>query len=519
MLAIHGQPVAGFPGLHGGRARGSIIACIFEDTPTMVERADDTGLSDGQQPSRGTLLDKIWRQHLIAPSGHPAGGESLLAIDRIFLHERTGSVALKGLRERGRPVRRAAQVFCTIDHIVDTRPGRGDSTLVPNGSDFIRQTRAATAAAGIRLFDIDDPDQGIVHVISPELGLALPGLTIVCPDSHTCTQGGVGAMAWGIGSTEAEHALATGTLRLKKPRSLRVMLDGTLPGGVGAKDLSLLLISRHGAAGGAGKAMEFAGSAVRALSVEARLTLCNMATEFAAMTGLVAPDDATYQYLAGRRHAPQGAEFDAALAHWRTLPSDHDAMFDEEIRLDMRGMAPMITWGTSPQHAIPVNQPVPDADHSGASREAHARALHYMGIAPGEHLTNLRIDAAFIGSCTNGRIEDLRSAAHVLEGRRVAPGVRALCVPGSTSVKRQAEAEGLDKVFEAAGFEWRESGCSLCFYAGGEDLGLGKRVVSSTNRNFEGRQGPGTRTHIASPATVAASAVRGRIADAREFAP
>ena len=300
---------------------------------------------------------------------------------------------------------------------------------------------------------------------------------------------------------------------------MRVSLDGTPARGVAAKDLSLLLISRHGAAGGAGKAIEFAGSAVRALSVEGRLTLCNMATEFAAVTGLVAPDDVTYEYLAGRRYAPQGRDFDAALSHWRTLPSDDDAVFDEEIRIDMRDMAPMITWGTSPQHAIAVNQPVPDAEHSGASREAHARALQYMGLAPGERLTDLRIDSAFIGSCTNGRIEDLRGAARLLEGRRVAAGVKALCVPGSMAVKRQAEAEGLDAIFEAAGFEWRESGCSLCFYAGGEDLGLGKRVVSSTNRNFEGRQGPGTRTHIASPATVAASAVRGRIADVREFEP
>lgn len=493
----------------------------------MRERGRHEGQYVGQPPAPATLFDKIWRQHLIGPSGGAPGpsggdlgdGQSLLAIDRIFLHERTGSVALKGLRERGRPVRKRGQVFCTIDHIVDTRPGRGDDTLVPNGSDFIRQTRAAAAAAGIRLFDVSDPDQGIVHVISPELGLALPGLTIVCPDSHTCTQGGVGALAWGIGSTEAEHALATGTLRLKKPRTLRVVLDGTLPTGVGAKDLSLLLISRHGAAGGAGKAIEFAGAAVRALDVEARLTLCNMATEFAAMTGMVAPDDVTYEYLAGRRHAPQGGHFEAALQHWRRLPTDPEAVFDEEIRLDTGVMAPMITWGTSPQHAVPVTDRVPDAEHSGASREAHARALHYMDVKPGEALTDLRIDAAFIGSCTNGRIADLRSAARVLEGRHVAPGVKALCVPGSSAVKRQAEAEGLDRIFEAAGFEWRNSGCSLCFYAGGEDLGLGKRVVSSTNRNFEGRQGPGTRTHIASPATVAASAIRGRIADARGFTP
>ena len=466
------------------------------------------------QPPASTLFEKIWRQHLIVPGDH-----SLLAIDRIFLHERTGSIALRGLRERGQPVRNRAQVFCTIDHIVDTRPGRGDDTPVPNGRDFIRQTRAAAHEAGIRLFDVTDPDQGIVHVISPELALALPGLTIVCPDSHTCTQGGIGALAWGIGSTEAEHALATGTLRLKKPQTLRVSFDGALSTAVGAKDLCLLLISRHGAAGGSGKVIEFAGSAVRALEIEARLTLCNMATEFSAVSGLIAPDDRTFEYLCERRFAPRGTLWDMALEQWRRLPSDADAVFDQEIRIDSGDLAPMITWGTSPQHAIRVTDRVPDAEHSGSSREAHARALAYMRVAPGEPMTSLRIDAAFIGSCTNGRIADLRSAARILDGRHVAPGVYALCVPGSSAVKRQAEAEGLDRVFKSAGFEWRDAGCSLCFYAGGEDLGLGKRGVSSTNRNFEGRQGPGTRTHIASPATVAASAVRGHIADARTLAP
>jgi 3-isopropylmalate/(R)-2-methylmalate dehydratase large subunit len=468
----------------------------------------------GGQSAPATLFDKIWQQHVVARNGE----FSLVAVDRIFLHERTGSIALQGLRERGQPVRNRGQVFCTIDHIVDTRPGRGDDTPVPNGSDFIRRTRQAAREAGIRLFDVTDPDQGIVHVISPELGLVLPGLTIVCPDSHTCTQGGIGALAWGIGSTEAEHALATGTLRMKRLKNLRITLEGTLPPGVGAKDISLLLISRHGAAGGRGKAIEYAGSAVRALDIEGRLTLCNMATEFSAVTGMVAPDDTTFHYLAGKRYAPSGAAWDDALAHWQSLPSDPGAAFDQELRIDVADLAPMITWGTSPQHAVRVTDQVPDAAHSGASPEAYARALSYMDVSPGTAMTSLRIDAAFIGSCTNGRIADLRSAARVLEGRHVAPGVRALCVPGSSEVKRSAEAEGLDKIFKAAGFEWREAGCSLCFYAGGEDLGLGKRVVSSTNRNFEGRQGPGTRTHIASPATVAASAVSGHIADARAIA-
>jgi len=479
------------------------------------QRREERPAGDRRPQHSATILDKIWREHLIA-----AGGDrGLLAIDRVFLHERTGAIALEGLRERGRRVFAASQVFCTIDHIVDTRSGRGDSTLVPNGRDFIVHTRAAARHAGIRLFDVTDPDQGIVHVISPELGLALPGLTIVCPDSHTCTQGGVGAFAWGIGSTEAEHALATGTLRLTKPRSLRVTFDGRLTPGVGSKDLSLLLISRHGAGGGNGMAIEFAGSAVRALGVEERLTLCNMAAEFSAVTALIAPDDTTFAYLSGRRYAPREARWDLALTHWRSLSSDPSAVFDAEIRLDVNDLAPMITWGTSPQHAVQITDAIPGESAAGTSREAYRRAVAYMGVTPGVPLTSLAIDAAFIGSCTNGRIADLRSAARVLEGRRVARGVRAICVPGSSTLKRQAEAEGLDRIFKDAGFEWRESGCSLCFYAGGEDLGLGKRVVSSTNRNFEGRQGPGTRTHIASPATVAASAVNGHIADVRRFEP
>jgi 3-isopropylmalate/(R)-2-methylmalate dehydratase large subunit len=442
-------------------------------------------------------------------------GPAWIAIDRLFLHERTGSIALEGLRQRGRPVRAPERAFCTIDHIVDTRPGRTDQTLMPGGREFITRTRAAAHAAGIRLFDVNDRDQGIVHVISPELGLALPGLTIVCPDSHTCTQGAVGAFAWGIGSTDAEHALATGTLRLHKPATQRVSFEGKLGAWVGAKDLSLRLLSRCGVAGGRGKALEFAGSAVRSLDMEARFTLCNMATEFSAVTGMVAPDDTTFSYLAGRDFAPQGELWDRALENWRALPSDEDASFDEAISIDVDDLTPMITWGTSPQHASPVTGIVPHAADSGTTRESHERAMRYMDLEPGELLSSLTIDAAFIGSCTNGRISDLRSAARVLNGRKIATGIRALCVPGSSRVKRQAEAEGLDRIFRASGFEWRESGCSLCFYAGGEDLGAGKRAVSSTNRNFEGRQGPGTRTHIASPATVAASAILGHIADVR----
>lgn len=458
-----------------------------------------------------TLFEKLWRQHLIAEL---PGAIGLLAIDRVFLHERTGSIALKSLQESGRTVRDPARVFCTMDHIVDTFPGRGDETTMPGGKAFITETRAAAQAAGIHLFDVRDPDQGIVHVISPELGIVLPGATVVCPDSHTCTQGALGAFAWGIGSTEAEHALATGTLRVQKPRTMRVSFNGTPGAGVVAKDLSLALIARNGSVGGNGCAVEFAGDAVRALDMEARLTLCNMATEFSAITGFIAVDDVTIEYLRGRRYAPQGAAFELALASWRNLHSDAGATFDAEMVIDVDELTPMVTWGTSPQHAVPVRSRVPDEASSGTTAQSYRQALEYMGLSAGTRLTELTIDAAFIGSCTNSRVSDLRRAAAVLRGRRVAPGVRAICVPGSMTVKRQAEAEGLDRVFRAAGFEWRESGCSMCFFAGGESFGKRERVISSTNRNFESRQGPETRTHIASPETVAASAIAGRIADA-----
>ncbi len=462
-----------------------------------------------------TLFEKLWRQHLIAEL---PGGVGLLAIDRVFLHERTGSIALKSLHEAGRTVRDPARVFCTMDHIVDTIPGRSDDTRMPGGKAFITETRAAALAAGIRLFDVQDPDQGIVHVISPEFGIALPGTTIVCPDSHTCTQGALGAFAWGIGSTEAEHALATGTLRVQKPNSMRVSFAGVLGVGVSAKDLSLALIARYGSVGGNGYAVEFAGAAVRALDMEARLTLCNMATEFSAVTGFIAVDDVTIDYLRGRRYAPRAEAFTAAAAAWRELLSDPAARFDAEIEIDVTELAPMVTWGTSPQHAVPVTASIPDEIDSGTTPQSYQRALEYMGVTAGTRLQDLSIDAAFIGSCTNSRMSDLRRAAAILRGRKVAPGVRAICVPGSMTVKRLAEAEGLDHVFRAAGFEWRESGCSMCFFSGGESFGKRERVISSTNRNFESRQGPETRTHIASPETVAASAIAGHLADVRMLA-
>lgn len=465
-----------------------------------------------------TLFDKLWDEHVVADLGD---GAALILIDRIFLHERTGSVALESLAEAGRRVRDPASAFCTMDHIVDTLPGRGDATLMPSGTEFIQRTRHAARAAGIRLFDLDDAHQGIAHVVSPELGIALPGATLVCPDSHTCTLGGLGALAWGIGSTEAEHALATQTLRVNKPRNLRVRCDGALPAGVTAKDLILHLIGRFGAGGGAGCAVEFTGSAIAALDVEARLTLCNMAVEFSAFTGLIAPDEKTIDYLRGKPYAPRGEHWDAAVAHWRTLRSDEGAAFHREIAVDCGALAPAVTWGTSPQHAVAITGAVPDPAQAADanSRAAMERALAYMDLRPGQPLRRLAIDAAFIGSCTNSRLSDLRAAADLLRGRRVAAGVRAICVPGSASVKRAAEAEGLHRVFLDAGFEWREAGCSMCFYAGGEAMGHRARVISTTNRNFESRQGPETRTHLASPATVAASAVLGRIAAAGELPP
>lgn len=448
-----------------------------------------------------SLFEKLWAAHAIAET---EGGATIVAIDRVFLHERTGAAALNSLAAAGRTPLDPARAFVAMDHIVDTLPGRGDQTLMPGGQAFITETRAAAQAAGIRVFDVNDPDQGIMHVVSPELGIVLPGLTLVAPDSHTCTQGAVGALAWGIGSTEAEHALATTTLRIRKPPAMRVRFEGRLAPGVTAKDMALALIAAHGAAGGQGHAVEFAGEAVRALPMEARMTLCNMATEFAAFSATIAPDEVTLAWLKGRRYAPEGALWDRAVESWKTLVSDEDAVFDREIVMDAGSIRPMVSWGTSPMQSVPLDGVVPDT--------APDKPLAYMGLERGQPLAGLRIDGAFIGSCTNSRLSDLRRAAAIVQGRKVAPGVRAIVVPGSQAVKRAAEAEGLDKLFLDAGFEWRESGCSMCFFAGGESFGPQERVISSTNRNFESRQGKGTRTHIASPEVVAASALAGAIA-------
>jgi len=464
-----------------------------------------------------SLFEKIWRSHVVTELGD---GVALIAIDRVMLHERTGGVALKAVAEAGRTVAHPQQVFAVMDHIVDTLPGRSDDTLMPTGKAFITETRAAAQAAGITLFDLGDPRQGICHVVSPEQGIVLPGVTLVCPDSHTGTQGAFGALAWGIGSSEAEHALVTGTLRVRRPKTMRIMVEGGLAPGVSAKDLALHIVARIGSDGAQGYVVEFAGEGIAALDIEQRQTLCNMATEMSAFGAVIAPDEVTFAALEGRPFAPAGPAWDRAVKVWRELASDSDARFDREIAVNAAEVAPMISWGTSPQQAMPVTAVVPHFAGGEARGTAanHARSLSYMGLEEGMPLAGLPIDAAFIGSCTNSRLSDLRRAAAIVKGRKVAPGVRAICVPGSGAVKRAAEEEGIAATLIEAGFEWREPGCSMCFFAGGESFGLRERVVSTTNRNFESRQGPETRTHIASPELVALSAIAGRIIDPREGA-
>lgn len=463
-----------------------------------------------------TLIDKLWEEHLVADLGD---GINLLHIDRVFLHERSGAVALRNLKSSGIPVRRPQLAFATIDHIVDTDPGRGEGTKFKGGEEFIRAMRDGAREAAITFFDINDPRQGITHVIAAEQGIAQPGATMVCGDSHTCTLGGLGALAWGVGSSGIEQALATQTVEERRPKAMRIRCDGRLAVGVFAKDLVLSLIGKYGSSGGAGHAIEFAGNAIDALPIEARMTLCNMAIEFAAFTGIVAPDAQTIEYLRGRSYAPKGESWDRAVAYWLLLRSDDDAVFDRDLQIDVSALAPQVTWGTSPQHVVDIDDVVPDPQSAGDAGKARGMegALQYMDLRPGDRMNSIPIQAAFIGSCTNARLSDLREAANILRGRKVAVGVKALCVPGSTSVKLAAEAEGLDRVFKEAGFEWRESGCSLCFYVGGDSFGSARRVISTTNRNFQGRQGPGIRTHLASPATVAASAVLGRVGSAREL--
>ena len=461
----------------------------------------------GQMPAR-TLFDRIWDQHVVASVGEV----DLLHVDRHLLHEMTTSQAYEGLRRRGARVANPELNLATVDHIIATAPGRSESSY-PVGAPFVTAHRRAVREHGIRIFDIGDPNQGIVHVVAPETGAVLPGMTVACGDSHTCTLGGVGALGIGIGTSEAEHVLATQTLRLRRPRAMRITIDGTLSRGVSAKDLVLHLIGAVGSGGGIGYAVEYAGSAVRALAVESRMTLCNMSVEFGARTGLVAPDDATIEWMSGRHYAPRGETWERAVAHWRTLRSHPDARFAVEVSIDASQVRPMITWGTTPAQAVAVGAPIP---RTAVDDERGRRALQYMGLAPGQALAGLPVDVVFIGSCTNSRLSDLREAARVVGTRSVAPGVRAIVVPGSTQVRRAAQDEGLDRVFLNAGFEWHEAGCSMCCALGPDRLVAGQRCVSTSNRNFEDRQGQGGRTHLASPATAAACAIAGRIAAAPE---
>jgi 3-isopropylmalate/(R)-2-methylmalate dehydratase large subunit len=464
-----------------------------------------------------TFFEKVWNDHLITDMGDST---DLLQIDRLFLHELSGSVTIRELIEANRQPDSPSQVFAVIDHVVSTTPGRGiNDGRNATASEMIQQTRKAVNEMGFTFFDVGDKRQGIVHVVSPELGIALPGSTLVCGDSHTCTVGGIGALAWGIGSTEGIHVLATGALQQVKPKTMRVTFTGKRADHVTAKDMIMNLIGRLGANGGIGYAVEFAGPVVRDMSIEERLTLCNMAVEFSAKYGFIPPDEKTYDYLKGREFAPKGAAWDEAVAYWRTLPTDPDAVFDREYAVDCSDLTPQVTWGNSPQHVINIDGVIPSpADFEDAGTASLVqKALDYQQLDSGRTMTGVPIDVAYIGACTNARLSDLRTAAAILKGRKVASTVTAICIPGSTQVKADAEAEGLDKIFIEAGFEWHESGCGMCGNGGAVRL-KGLRTISTTNRNFEGRQGPGTRTHLASPATVAASAIAGVIADPRQYA-
>jgi len=457
-----------------------------------------------------TMFEKIWTRHVVTEG---PGGHSLLFIDRHLLHE--GSThAFQRLAKAGRRLRRPDLTFATADHYLPTTPP-GTPIADPEIRAMVASLDRHAAEQGVTYFGLGDARRGIVHVIGPEQGLTLPGTTLVCGDSHTATHGAFGALAFGIGSTEVEHVMATQTLWQRKPRTLRVAIEGRLPSGVTAKDVILALIAEIGAAGGTGHVIEYAGSAVRAMSMEQRMTLCNMSIEAGARAGMVAPDETTFAWLEGRPFAPRGEAWARARAYWGTLPSDPDAAFDREVTLDASAIAPTVTWGTSPEHAAPITARVPDpaAIADPVRRTSVEQALAYMALAPGTPLAGLAIDRVFIGSCTNSRLEDLRAAAAVARGRRAV--VPAWVVPGSGLVKRDAEREGLDRVFRDAGFEWREPGCSMCVGMNGETGAEGERVASTSNRNFEGRQGKGVRTHLVSPAMAAAAAVTGRLTDVR----
>jgi len=461
-----------------------------------------------------TLFDKIWNAHLVNVQDD---GTCLIYVDRHLVHEVTSPQAFEGLRTAGRAVRRSGATLAVADHNVpttDRSQGIDDEesrlqvdTLAGNCAEF-----------GIPYFGMDDRRQGIVHIIGPEQGFTLPGMTIVCGDSHTSTHGAFGALAFGIGTSEVEHVLATQTLLQSPAQNMRITVRGMPGPGVTAKDLVLAMIGTIGTAGGTGHVIEYAGEAIRALSMEGRMTVCNMTIEAGARAGLIAPDDTTFAYLKGRPMAPQGADWDKAVAYWRTLPSDEGARYDRDVTLDAADIAPVVTWGTSPEDVVPITGAVPDPASAAdeGKRQAMTRSLEYMGLQAGTAMQDIAVERVFIGSCTNGRIEDLRAAAAVARGRKVADGVGAMVVPGSGLVKQQAEAEGLDRVFVEAGFEWREPGCSMCLAMNADKLRPGERCASTSNRNFEGRQGRGGRTHLMSPAMAAAAAVTGRLADVRD---
>ena len=455
----------------------------------------------------GTLAEKVWEAHVV----HRAEGEpDLLYVDLHLLHEVTSPQAFDGLRLAGRRVRRPDLTVATEDHNVPTTPG---PIMDPVSKIQVDTLRRNCAEFGVRLYPMGDADQGIVHVVGPQLGLTQPGMTIVCGDSHTSTHGAFGALAFGIGTSEVEHVLATQALPLQPFRTLAVNVDGVLPDGVSAKDIVLAVIARIGTAGGQGYVIEYRGSAIAALSMEARMTVCNMSIEAGARAGMIAPDDVTLDYVRGRPHAPRGADWDVAVADWRTLRSDDDAVFDAEVELDAAQLTPYVTWGTNPGQGLPLSASVPDPESFGdeSDKAAARRALDYMGLDVGTPLRHIHVDTVFVGSCTNGRIEDLRAAAAVVKGRRVADGVRMLVVPGSAGVRLQAEAEGLDAIFTQAGAEWRLAGCSMCLGMNPDHLAPGERCASTSNRNFEGRQGKGGRTHLVSPLVAAATAVRGTL--------
>jgi 3-isopropylmalate/(R)-2-methylmalate dehydratase large subunit len=452
-----------------------------------------------------TLAEKVWERHVV----HRADGEpDLLYVDLHLVHEVTSPQAFDGLRVHGRTVRRPDLTVATMDHNVPTSAGPVTDPISK------RQMDALSANAyefGITLYPMGSPGQGIVHVIGPEQGYTQPGLVIVCGDSHTSTHGAFGALAFGVGTSEVEHVLATQTLPQSKPGTMAITVEGDPPAGVGAKDIILGIIQRIGTSGGVGHIVEYRGSAIRALSMEGRMTICNMSIEAGARAGLVAPDDNTFDYVEGRPHAPTGADWEAALDAWRSLPTDDDAAFDREVTIDAAALRPFVTWGTNPSQSVTIDEAVPDPDafEDPGRREAAARALTYMDLAPGTPIREIRPDTVFIGSCTNSRIEDLRLAAAVIEGRQVATGLRALVVPGSFAVKEQAEREGLARLFSDAGFDWRGAGCSMCLGMNPDFLQPGERSASTSNRNFEGRQGKGGRTHLVSPAVAAATAIAG----------